>query len=152
MLSVYLGVCEEDGMLSFPSESEEEESVERSSRDWGVLVGAFVLRLSVVVVTEGNDALGEGLGSFLMVGLREPLVPAMGRGGGISGAGSVSTLRPPLGSSTTGGFSVFLGCFLPNLIRGFAPPSLWAGDFCRPRPPSAPFSLLGRGGAESLEL
>lgn len=152
MLSGYLGVCDEEGMLSFPSESDEEESVERISRDWGVLVGALVLRLSVAVVTEAAEGLGEDLGSFLMLGLREPLVAAVGRWGGISGAGSVSTFSPPLGSSTTGGFSDFLGCFLPTRILGFVPPSLWAGDFCLPRPPSAPFSLLGGGGAESLEL
>lgn len=136
-------------MLSFPSESDEEESVERISRD---LVGALAFRLSVVVVTEAADGRGEDLGSFLMLGLREPFVAAMGRRGGISGAGSVSTFRPPLGSSTTGGFSDFLGCFLPTRILGFVPPSLWAGDFCRPRPPSVPLSLLGGGGAESLEL
>lgn len=99
------------------------------SRDWGVLVGALVLRLSVVVVTEAAEGLGEDLGSFLMLGLREPLVAALGWWGGISGAGSLSTFRPPFGSSTTGGFSDFFGCFLPTRIRGFVLPLLWAGDF-----------------------
>ncbi|TNN47268.1 hypothetical protein EYF80_042534 [Liparis tanakae] len=150
MLSVYLGVCDDDGMLSFPSESDDDESVSTNSRDFcEVLVGALALRLSAVVTAAAAAVgLGEDLGSFLMLGLREPLVAALGRWGGISGAGSLSTLSPPLGSSTTGGFSDFLGCFLPMLRRGLAPLSLWAGDFCRPRPPSAPFcaarrSLLG---------
>lgn len=156
MLSVYLGVCDDDGMLSFPSESDDEESVSTNSRDFcEVLVGALALRLSAVA-TAGAVGLGEGLVSLLMLGLRDPLVAAFVRRGGISGAGSLSTLRPPLGSTTTGGFSDFFGCFLPTLLRGLAPPSLWAGDFCRPRPPSAPFcaarkSLLGVGAAESLE-
>ena len=79
ILSVYLGVCDEDGMLSFPSESDDEESVSTNSRDWGVFVGALVLRLSVVVVTLGAVGRGEDLGSFLMLGLREPLVAALGR-------------------------------------------------------------------------
>ena len=157
MLSVYLGVCDEDGMLSFPSESDDDESVSTNSRDfWEVLVGALALRLSAVVVTAAAVGLGEDFGSFFMLGFREPLVGALGREGGFSGAGSLSTLRPPLGSSTTGGFSDFLGCFLPTLLRGFVPPSLWAGDFCRPRPPSAPFcaalrSLLGVGAVESFD-
>lgn len=80
MLSVYLGVCEEDGMLSFPSESDEDESVSTNSRDfWEVLVGALGLRLSAVVVTAAAVDLGEDLGSFLILGLREPFVAALGR-------------------------------------------------------------------------
>ena len=66
-------------MLSLPSESDDEESVSTNSRDWGVLVGALVLRFSDVVVTVGAEGLGEDLGSFLMLGLREPLVAALGR-------------------------------------------------------------------------
>lgn len=142
---MYLGVCDDEGMLSFPSESDDEESVFR-----GFLTGAFGLGFLSVVA-------GVGLGgSFLMLGFREPLVAALGRRG-TSGAGSLSTLRPPLGSSTTGSLSGFLGCFLPVTFRLFVPPSLCAGDFCRPLPLSAPFwgaldSLLGVGADESFEL
>lgn len=67
-------------MLSFPSESDDEESVSTNSRDfWEVFVGALALRLSAVVVTAAAVGLGEDLGSFFMDGLREPLVAALGR-------------------------------------------------------------------------
>lgn len=152
MLSVYLGVCDEDGMLSFPSESEDEGSVETTSRDWGGLA----LRLPGAMGAGAAADLGEDFRSFLVLGLRGPLVPAVCLVWGTTGAVSLSTLKPPLGSSTTGGFSDFFGCFLPTRLREFVPLSHCAGDFWRPRPPSAPFcgarrSLLGGGNAESFE-
>lgn len=100
-----LGVCEEEGTLMLPSESDDDEST--ISRDF---LGAF-LRLS------GAGRGEEVLGSFLMLGLRGPLLAARALCEGISGEGSVSTFSPPFGSSTTGGFSGFLGCFLPTTRR-----------------------------------